>query len=110
MENVASLNAKSSTVALATFYVGDALCGMDILTIQEINKMMDMTIVPHAPDYVMGILNLRGHIITVIDIGKKFLTVEETGDEHRIAALIELLRPYGILEIARTGRIALSSE
>ena len=46
----------------------------------------------------------------VIDIGKKFLTVEETGDEHRINALIELLRPYGIIEIARTGKIALSSD
>ncbi|MFQ5953193.1 MAG: acetolactate synthase small subunit [Candidatus Omnitrophota bacterium] len=46
----------------------------------------------------------------VVDIGKKCLTVEETGDEHIINALIELLRPYGILEIARTGKIALSSD
>ncbi|MGD2278930.1 MAG: acetolactate synthase small subunit [Candidatus Omnitrophota bacterium] len=46
----------------------------------------------------------------VVDIGKKSLTVEETGDEHKIKALIELLRPYGILEIARTGKIALQSD
>jgi acetolactate synthase-1/3 small subunit len=46
----------------------------------------------------------------VIDIGKKFLTIEETGDEHRIKALVELLRSYGIEEIARTGKIALSSD
>ncbi len=46
----------------------------------------------------------------VVDIGKKFVTVEETGDEHKINALIELLRPYGIVEIARTGKIALSSD
>jgi len=45
----------------------------------------------------------------IVDIGKKFVTVEESGDEHRIKALIELLRPYGIIEIVRTGKIALST-
>ncbi len=58
-------------VELATFYVGDALCGMNILKIQEINKVMQMTRVPQAPLYVMGILNLRGQIVTIIDLGKK---------------------------------------
>jgi purine-binding chemotaxis protein CheW len=62
---------KKGTVELATFYVGEALCGMDILKVQEINKLMEMTKVPQAPDYVTGILNLRGQIITVIDLGKK---------------------------------------
>ena len=44
---------------------------MDILNVQEINKLMEMTKVPQAPDYVTGILNLRGQIVTVIDLGKK---------------------------------------
>ncbi|MEE4240174.1 MAG: chemotaxis protein CheW [Desulfopila sp.] len=60
-----------NSVELATFYVGNALCGMDILKIQEINKIMQMTKVPQAPEYVLGILNLRGQIITIIDLGKK---------------------------------------
>ncbi len=59
------------TLKLATFRVGDALCGIDILHIQEINKLMDMTAVPQSPDYVRGILNLRGKIVTVIDLRKK---------------------------------------
>jgi len=46
----------------------------------------------------------------VVDIGKKTLTIEETGDEHRIKTFIELLRPYGIVEIARTGKIALQAD
>ena len=41
-----------SIVELATFYVGDALCGMDILKVQEINKLTQMTKVPQAPEYV----------------------------------------------------------
>lgn len=58
-------------VELSTFLVGDALCGMDILKIQEINKLIDMTSVPQAPSYVLGILNLRGQIITSIDLSQK---------------------------------------
>jgi purine-binding chemotaxis protein CheW len=58
-------------VELATFYVGNALCGMDILKVQEINKIMQMTKVPQAPDYVLGILNLRGQIVTILDLSKK---------------------------------------
>jgi purine-binding chemotaxis protein CheW len=58
-------------IELATFYVGDALCGMDILKVQEINKLMEMTKVPQAPDYMVGILNLRGQIVTIIDLGQK---------------------------------------
>jgi len=62
---------KDKTIKLATFYVGDARCGMDILKVQEINKFTDVTKVPQAPEYVVGILNLRGQIVTVIDLGKK---------------------------------------
>lgn len=60
-----------SVIELATFYVGNALCGMDILKVQEINKLMEMTRVPQAPDYVTGILNLRGQTVTIIDLARK---------------------------------------
>lgn len=71
MTNDTQKGALENIVELATFYVGEALCGMDILKIQEINKLMKMTKVPQAPDYVLGILNLRGQIVTIIDLGKK---------------------------------------
>ncbi len=73
-----------NTIELATFYVGDALCGLNILNVQEINKLMDMTNVPQAPDYVTGILNLRGQIITIIDLGKKLgLDKQSIGNDPR---------------------------
>lgn len=62
---------KNTVLELATFFIGDALCGIDILNIQEINRHMESTWVPQAPDYVIGVLNLRGRIVTVIDLGKK---------------------------------------
>jgi len=61
----------SDIVELASFFVGEASCGMDILKVQEINKLIEMTRVPQAPEYVLGILNLRGEIVTIIDLGKK---------------------------------------
>ncbi|MGD9159014.1 MAG: chemotaxis protein CheW [Desulfobacteraceae bacterium] len=76
--------AGNKTVELATFYVGDSLCGMDILKVQEINKLLEMTEVPLAPDYVKGILNLRGQIVTVIDLGSKLdLADTDTDGETR---------------------------
>lgn len=76
--------AGGKTVELATFYVGDSLCGMDILKVQEINKLLEMTEVPLAPEYVKGILNLRGQIVTVIDLGSKLkLSDTETNGETR---------------------------
>ena len=77
MERTKSTEIKNQTMEMATFNVGEALCGMDILRIQEINRHMEMTDVPQSPEYVMGILNLRGQIVTVIDLGKK-LGLSET--------------------------------
>ncbi|MGI6655510.1 MAG: chemotaxis protein CheW [Desulfobulbus sp.] len=73
-------------IELSTFYVGDALCGMDILKIQEINKLMEMTKVPQAPEYMVGILNLRGQIVTIIDLGMKLglCSIERTNESRNI--------------------------
>lgn len=54
-----------------TFFVGDALFGIDILAIQEINRNVPLTKVPQAPNFIRGIVNLRGKIVTIIDLGKK---------------------------------------
>ena len=67
-----NLNIRQKKTELVTFYIGSALCGIDITNIQEINKKTSgLTWVPKAPEYVAGVLNLRGMIVTVVDIGKK---------------------------------------
>lgn len=58
----------SDDLQLATFYVGDLLLGLEIDQVQEINRCLDVTTVPHAPDWVRGVINLRGDVVTVIDL------------------------------------------
>jgi len=62
---------QDSRVELATFQVGEALCGMEIRQIQEINKLSQLTRAPQAPADVLGILNLRGQIVTVLDLARR---------------------------------------
>lgn len=52
-----------------TFYLDNDFFGIDILLVREINRHLDVTPVELAPDYVRGLLNLRGQIVTVIDLG-----------------------------------------
>jgi purine-binding chemotaxis protein CheW len=59
----------SQAVLLATFFVRDALCAMDAAGIQEVIRLGPLTPVRHAPPEVAGILNLRGKIVTILDLG-----------------------------------------
>lgn len=52
-----------------TFYLGEDLFGIDILMVREINRTLDITPVDRAPDFVRGLMNLRGQIVTVLDLG-----------------------------------------
>lgn len=51
-----------------TFKLGEDLFGIDILLIREINRNLEITRVDRAPNYIRGMLNLRGQIVTVIDL------------------------------------------
>jgi purine-binding chemotaxis protein CheW len=55
-------------IQCVTFYVGEALLGVPIQQIEEINRHFDLTPVPHGPDYVRGVINLRGEVVTVVDL------------------------------------------
>jgi purine-binding chemotaxis protein CheW len=53
----------------ASFYIGENLFGIDVRLIREINRNIDITPVDSAPDFIRGLLNLRGQIVTVVDVG-----------------------------------------
>jgi len=78
--------AMASTVAerlagkYLTFKLADEEYGLEILKVQEIIQMQAVTKVPRTPDYVRGVINLRGKVIPVIELRKKFdfQSVEDT--------------------------------
>ncbi|MDA8163063.1 MAG: chemotaxis protein CheW [Desulfobacteraceae bacterium] len=60
-----------------TFYVGKHLFGLSIDNVIEINRCLNVTPVPLAPEYVSGIVNLRGHILTAVHLGRRIGLKEE---------------------------------
>ena len=65
---VADRSGATAELQFATFYVGHMLLGVDIRVVQEINRQSEITQVPHAPDYVRGVINLRGDVATIVDL------------------------------------------
>lgn len=56
---------------LVSFKISNEEFGIDILSVQEINRMLQITKVPNTPDFIEGVINLRGRIIPVIDLRVK---------------------------------------
>jgi purine-binding chemotaxis protein CheW len=57
---------------LVTFSLDQEVYAVDILNVQEINRITEITKVPNAANYVEGVINLRGKVIPVINLRKKF--------------------------------------
>jgi purine-binding chemotaxis protein CheW len=78
---------EETTTLLATFYVRDVHCALPTLAVQEVIRPGRNTRVPHGPGCVVGIINLRGKIVTIVDLARK-LDLGETRDTEDTRALI----------------------
>ena len=73
---------------LVSFNLGKEEFAVDILKIQEINRMVEITKVPKSPDFVEGVINLRGKVIPIIDLRKRFnLPASESTRQTRIVVV-----------------------
>ncbi|MBP1763186.1 MAG: CheW protein [Firmicutes bacterium] len=61
-------NDAKEEVQLVIFRLGNEEYAFDILMVQEIKRMTDITRVPHTPDYIKGVINLRGSVLPVLDL------------------------------------------
>jgi purine-binding chemotaxis protein CheW len=63
----------NSSSQFSTFFVADLFFGVDVLHVQEVLRSQPMTSVPQAPDVIEGLINLRGQIVTAIDMRRRLL-------------------------------------
>jgi purine-binding chemotaxis protein CheW len=70
MANIAAVERIGQTILLSTFYVRDALCALDAAGVQEVIRLGSVTPVRHASEEVIGVINLRGKIVTLLDVGR----------------------------------------
>jgi len=70
----------------STFRLGDRLFGLDLMMIREINRILDITPVPHAAPHIRGLINLRGQIVTILDLAVRLglPSREINEDSHNI--------------------------
>ena len=84
----ASRSAASEFLQVVSFKVGEEEFGIEILSVQEIIRLQELTRVPNSPEFVDGVINLRGKVIPVIALRKRFGLPQQTHDkETRIVVL-----------------------
>jgi len=95
----------AQTLLLATYFVRDALCALDAASVQEVIRLGPVTSVRHAPAEVLGIVNLRGRIVTILDIGLKLGFGPATpGPETRVFIIEDGNEFIGLL-VDRVGEV-----
>ena len=107
-----NVNSTESTIQYSTFYVADLFLGIDVLKVQEVLRYQEMTTVPLAPDVVRGLINLRGQIVTALDIrdrmklkprsdGKTPMNIVVRSDEGVVSLLVDEISD--VLEVSKSA-------
>ena len=75
---------------LVVFILGEEEFGVDIMQVREIIRKEDITPIPNAPEFVKGVINLRGQITTIIDLRKKLGLLEKKDIDEQQERVIVL--------------------
>lgn len=81
-------NSGSSTLQYATFYVGDMFMGIELSRVQELMRYQEMAPVPLATFAIEGLINLRGQIVTALDIRRLFSLEPMKNEAHPMNIII----------------------
>jgi purine-binding chemotaxis protein CheW len=96
--NTQASNENDPILQWVTFQLGDETFGVNVMQVQEVLRVTEIAPVPGAPDYVLGIINLRGNVVTVLDTRKRFgMPPQDPGESSRILIIESADNVVGIL-------------
>lgn len=101
-----------SLIQIVSFKIADEEFGINILKVQEINRISAITSLPNSPEFVEGVINLRGTVIPVVSLRKRFkLPVFEMNINTRIVVVEVSGRTFGFIvdAVSEVLRIPVSS-
>ncbi|KPD24704.1 MULTISPECIES: chemotaxis protein CheW [Idiomarina] len=98
LKNETDADSNDEVLQWVTFQLDDETYGINVMQVQEVLRYSEIAPVPGAPNYVLGIINLRGNVVTVIDTRLRFgLQTTEVTDNTRIVIIESEKQVIGIL-------------
>ena len=82
---------------MLTFSLDNVLYGVDVHQVREVKNFEGVTPVPYAPEYVRGVTNLRGEVIPVIDLRKRFGISDKLSENANIMIIVQDKHPVGVM-------------
>jgi purine-binding chemotaxis protein CheW len=102
--------AREATREILVFVLGAEEYGVDILKVQEIRGYDKVTPIPSAPDYLKGVVNLRGIIVPIVDMRVKFRLAEVRYDQFTVVVILRIAsRVIGLVVDGVSDVIALTA-
>ncbi len=109
-ETMNEFSAVNGTIQFATFFLGGQLFGVDVLRVQEVLRYQDKSDIPLSPSYVSGLINLRGQIVTLLDLrtrlglppfeeGKRPMNVVVNSSEGPLSLMVDEIGD--VLDVSR---------
>lgn len=83
-----------------TFRLGTEEYGLSLLRVREIIALMEITLVPLTPDYVRGVMNLRGKVITVVDLRRKLGMAPTEDHDRKCIIVVDVRRSSGPIQMS----------
>ncbi|MEH6543657.1 MAG: chemotaxis protein CheW [Porticoccaceae bacterium] len=89
--NATAMLTKAGEDQFLTFLLGGEEYGVDILRVQEIRGWDGATAIPNTPDYVLGVINLRGIVVPIVDLRKRFKLSEANFDAATVVVVVNVI-------------------